>query len=455
MSELELDDVLADLRHTRTIMESVVVSTCNRTEVYAIVSSARAGEDYLRTVFHKRAGLEIGALDKSLYVLRGEQAATHLMRVVSGLDSMVIGETQILGQVRSAYLLAADAGNTGALLNQLFRRAINLGKRAQTETAVGQSPVSVSYAAVQLAKKIFGDLRDRKVLILGAGNMSKLAAQHLHAAGIAGIRVANRTFEKAAALAESFGGTAVAWEHVEAALATADIVISSTGAKVPVLTAEMVERAWKLRNRKPVVLIDIAVPRDVEPAAGQLRNVYLYDIDDLQGVVAANLAERQRQAVEVEKLIREVLADYNDWLSEQEVVPLIRAVRAKGLAIQASVMESLQRKLPDLSERELALIQKHTMSIVNQLLRDPVQNMKELSITAGGTQHVRVFAELFGISADMLREQGATLWLDASSADDPNVATGFTELVRQWREALLKEHGDERSVTSTLHPVLR
>jgi glutamyl-tRNA reductase len=454
MSDIELDNVLAQLKNTRTILESVVVSTCNRTEVYAVVSSSRAGEDFLKTFFQRRTTLSPPEINGHLYVLRGEAMVTHLMRVASGLDSMVIGETQILGQVRTAYLTASDTGNTGALLNQLFRRVIQLGKRAQTETTIGQSPVSVSYAAVQLAKKIFGDLQGRRVLVVGAGKMSKLTAQHLHAAGISEMKIVNRTFEKAVELASLFDGAPVHWEELESALAAADIVITSTGSKGIVLSAELLGRVWKVRKMKPMALIDIAVPRDIDPSAGQLRNVYLYDIDDLQGVVAANLAQRQKQAVEVDKMIRESLCEYNAWLAEQEVVPLIRAVRAKGIEIQSSVMESIHRKLPNLTERELELLQKHTMSIVNQILRDPIQNMKELSIASGGAQHVKVFAQLFGITEDALRNEESSILAEGAPTNTHVEQTGFTEFVRQWSDALLREAGDSR-VTQAIHPILR
>jgi glutamyl-tRNA reductase len=457
ISDVELDEVLAQMRNTRTVLESVVVSTCNRTEVYAVVTSVRAGEDFLRTFMQRRAHLTKETMDRHLYVYRGEEAATHLMKVSAGLDSMVIGETQILGQVRTAFLVASDAGNTGALLNQLFRKVIQLGKRAQTETTIGQSPVSVSYAAVQLAKKIFGDLTGRRVLVVGAGKMSQLTAQHLHAAGIHELKIVNRTYEKAVQLAELFKGIAIHWSELESALVAADIVISSTGSKGIVITADMLENVWKHRSKRPFALIDIAVPRDIDPAAAQQRNVYLYDIDDLEGVVAANLAERQRQSVEVEKMIQETLSEYNAWLAEQEVVPLIRAIRAKGEDIQSSVMESLRHKLPNLTDKECDLIHKHTMSIVNQLLRDPIQNMKELSISAGGVQHVQVFAQLFGISAESLaRTEGVSLFTEEDMpSPTKRESAGFTEIVKQWSETVLRDAGDGRSTRNPVHPVLR
>jgi glutamyl-tRNA reductase len=448
--EGELAETLAAMRRTRTVLESVVLSTCNRTEVYAVVSSSRAGEDYLRTWFARRGGAEAS---EHLYIREDREAARHLMRVACGLDSLVLGETQILGQVRDAYLAAADAGNTGALLNQLFRRAIQVGKRAQAEAGIGQNPVSVSYAAVQLVRKVFGDLAGKRVLVVGAGKMSRLTAQHLFAQGIAAMEVCNRTLARAQELAREFGASPLPWEALEDGLARADVVISSTGAQGFVIDTALAGRALARRGRRPVVMVDIAVPRDIDPAVGALGQVYLYDIDDLEGVVAANLAERERLARDVERMIADALREYGRWLAEQEVVPLIAAVREKGEAIQASVMESLARKLPDLSERERELLHKHTMSIVNQLLRDPVKNMKELAIAQGGGAHLEVFAQVFGISDDDLRRhRDASLWPEASDA----AGGGLPELVRHWGEALRREgRGRDTDPPGTLHPAFR
>ncbi|QQE77026.1 glutamyl-tRNA reductase [Alicyclobacillus sp. SO9] len=458
LSDVDLDEVLEQIRNTSTVLESVVLSTCNRTEIYAVVSSYKAGEDYLKSLLTKRAGISRQELEQHLYVHRGEEAVVHLMKVISGMDSLIIGETQILGQVRNAYLLASDSGNTGLLLNRLFRLAIELGKKAQTETDIGKNPVSVSYAAVQLAKKIYGNLSGQRVLVVGAGKMSALAAQHLHANGVYDISVVNRTFEKAKELASQFQGTAYPWDELDKCLSEADIVISSTRSQSMVLAQHQVMSALKARSNRPMIVIDIAVPRDVDPAVGDLRNVYLYDIDDLQGVVAANVEERKRQSVIVDDMIQSVLREYSHWLSEQEVVPLITAIRDKGTRVQSEVMESLQRKLPDLSERELKLINKHTMSIVNQLLRDPVKNLKDLANTPGGTRQISVFAQLFGIASTDLLEAAKGNILAQSNTGDVRLTElaepGFIDMLRKWRDSLLTEEngqGDELQ----LHPVLR
>jgi len=455
IQDADLESVLNQFRDTRTLLESVVLSTCNRTEVYAIVSSVHAGEDFLLKFLARHADVEPTELKKHIYSHQGKYAATHLMKVASGLDSLVIGETQILGQVRTAFHTALECGNTGALFNQLFARAIQVGKRAQSETTIGQNPVSISYAAVQLAKKIFGDLSNKTALVLGAGKMSDLTAQHLQAGGVRQLYVANRTLERAEVLARKFNGQVVDWSEFPEFLSKVDIVISSTGSKQPVITEKMVSRAAKVHSKRPLALIDIALPRDIEASVSKQKNVYLYDIDDLNGVVAANLAERARQGKQVERMIAEAITDYSQWLTEQEIVPVIAAIRAKGDDIQAGVMESLARKLPDMDERTRKLVHKHTMSIVNQLLRDPIQNMKELATASGGAQHVHVFAQLFGISADALANPHLTDVL-GQEFDHAPADLGFTERFKQWRDAILTEESDGIGAAGAqLHPVLR
>ncbi|MCL6444282.1 MAG: glutamyl-tRNA reductase [Alicyclobacillus sp.] len=457
LSDASLESALGELREARTVVESVVLSTCNRTEIYAFVTSERAGEDYLTTLLARHANMSTDELRRYLYQHRGAEAVRHLMRVAAGLDSLVVGETQILGQVRSAFLLALDEGNVGTLFDQLFRSALNLGKRAQSETGINQHPVSVSYAAVQLAKQILGDLRGQRVLMIGAGKMSHLAAQHLRTNGSDELVIVNRTFERAEQLAHTYGARPAPWSSLAAELAKADIVISSTGAREVILTPEVMTQAQRARGHRPLVLVDIAVPRDVDPNVAAVRGVYLYDIDDLEGVVAANLTERERLAEQVETMIQNALFAYSQWLSEQEIVPVIAAIREKGAAIQASVMASLERKLPNLSERDRQLLHKHTMSIVNQLLRDPILNMKTLASLSGGGHSARVFAQLFGIDERALAAQSNRVRLVAASDDESSeqaAQTDLLDLVRQWGQALV-EGERARHREPVLHPMLR
>ncbi|GMA60556.1 glutamyl-tRNA reductase [Alicyclobacillus fastidiosus] len=448
LSEDALERLLQELRDSRTVMESVVLSTCNRTELYALVNSIRAGQDYLLTRFAGMAGLDKSLVESSTYFIQGEQAVAHAMRVASGLDSVVVGETQILGQMRTAFQTAFEAGNTGAMFNRLFREVIHVGKRAQAETTIGQSPVSVSYAAVQLASKFFGDMSNRKALVVGAGHMGELALVHLHALGVRHLVVANRTLERAQSLTETVSATVISLADVAGALAQFDVVISATGAPGYTIQALDVELAMKMRKHQSMVLLDIAMPRDIDPAVGALSGAYLYDVDDLDGVIEANLQERKRQAAVVESMIAESVDAFSKWLTEQEVVPLITALREKGLSIQQGVMDSLLRKLPDLTERDRKVLNKHTMSIVNQILRDPIQNVKELAMASGDAEYVSLFAQLFGIDESSLQSPGASV--TGATAHFASEGT-FVELFQRMRGEAKRLSEDKR----VIHPVLR
>ncbi|EPZ49015.1 glutamyl-tRNA reductase [Alicyclobacillus acidoterrestris] len=445
LSQDALEQLLAELRDSRTVMESVVLSTCNRTELYALVNSIRAGQDYLLTRFTGMTCLDRSVVESSTYFIQGEQAVAHAMRVAAGLDSVVVGETQILGQMRNAFQTAFEAGNTGAMFNRLFREVIHVGKRAQSETTIGQSPVSVSYAAVQLANKFFGDMSGRKALVVGAGHMGELALQHFHALGFKQLFVANRTLARAQSVAQAVGATAIDLANVTDVLSDVDVVLSATGAPGYTIVAKDIAKALKARKHQPMVLLDIAVPRDMDPDIANLPGVYLYDVDDLDGVIEANIQERERQSVVVESMIRESVEAFSNWLTEQEVVPLIAALRAKGESIQQQVMESLARKLPNLTERERKVLNKHTMSIVNQLLRDPIQNMKELAMASGDAEYVSLFAQLFGVDEAAIASQSSM------AARHLSAEATFVELFQRMRGEARRMTEDNR----VLHPVLR
>ncbi|MFD1674971.1 glutamyl-tRNA reductase [Alicyclobacillus fodiniaquatilis] len=451
LSEAALEHVLTQLRQARTVMESVVLSTCNRTEVYALVSSVRAGSDYLLTLLAQISDIEKRTLQASTYVLQGEQAVSHAMRVASGLDSVVIGETQILGQMRTAFQVAFEAGNTGAMFNRLFREVIHTGKRAQTETGVGQSPVSVSYAAVQLAGKILGDMSTRTALVVGAGHMGALAVQHLVAQGTQHVLVANRTVERAVDITKGKNAAAISLEEIPSHLADVDVIVSATGAPGFTISAATMKKALKKHRKGPVVMVDIAMPRDIDPVISGQPGVYLYDVDDLAGVIEANRQERQRQAAIVEEMIAAGVGAFSDWLTEQEVVPLIAALRSKGQAIQHDVMDSLANKMPHMSEHDLKLLNKHTMSIVNQLLREPIQNVKELAIATGDTEYVEMFAYLFGIDESVLAGVADAEKCLTRRPSNQKAGT-LVELFQRLRGNLPDDTTDEKRA---LHPVLR
>jgi glutamyl-tRNA reductase len=396
-SEPELTDAMRELQQQKSILENVIVSTCNRTEIYAVVDQLHTGRYYIKAFLADWFHIDLDTLASYLNVLENEAAVEHLFRVASGLDSMILGETQILGQVKTSYLLAQEAGTTGTIFNHLFKQAVTFAKRAHSETEIGANAVSVSYAAVELAKKIFGDLSSKHVLIIGAGKMGELAAQNLYGNGVKKVTVVNRTLEKAEQLAEKFSGTAKSLSELSCALLEADIVISSTGAKDYIITKEMMVHIEKMRKGRPLFMVDIAVPRDLDPALAELESIFLYDIDDLEGIVQANLAEREKAARQIGNMIETELVAFQQWLQTLGVVPVIAALREKALAIQAETMKSIERKLPHLSERDRKVLNKHTKSIINQLLRDPILRAKELAAEPNAEEALQLFMKIFNI----------------------------------------------------------
>ncbi|MDN4072710.1 glutamyl-tRNA reductase [Fictibacillus terranigra] len=401
----EMDHALKALRERKSVLECTIVSTCNRTEVYAVVDQIHTGRYYLKSFLAEWFSIDSNDLNPFLFIREEEIAVEHLFRVAAGLDSMVLGETQILGQVRDSFLLAQQVGTTGTIFNQLFKQAITLAKRSHSETEIGENAVSVSYAAVELAKKIFGGLEKKDILIVGAGKMGELTAKHLHSNGVASVHVVNRTFEKAAELAARFQGAAYPMEQMTAMLAHADIVITSTGSDSYVITKEMVQSVLKQRKGRPLFMVDIAVPRDLDPSLNELESVFLYDIDDLEGIVEANLAERKKEAEKIEIMIEDEIVSFHSWVNMLGVVPVITALREKALAVQAETMQSIERKMPHLTDREKKVLSKHTKSIVNQLLRDPIVRIKEQAGEPGADQALEFFTKIFALEEEVKQQE--------------------------------------------------
>jgi glutamyl-tRNA reductase len=401
LSEEEMHLALQGLKQTTGILEGVIVATCNRTEIYAVVDRLHLCGHYIRAFLEQWFKIPRKEFNSHLYVYENDRAVEHLFRVTSGLDSMIIGETQILGLVGDAFLLAQEERATGTLFNRLFKQAITVAKRAHSETSIGESAVSVSYAAVELGKRIFGRFDDKTVMIVGAGKMSELTAQHLHANGAKEVLVVNRTLDKAEELAEKFQGSALALDEALSRLKDADIVISSTGAEKFVITRKHIETAMAARKKKPLFLIDIAVPRDIEPASGDIPNVFLYDIDDLEGIVETNLAKRRKEAAIIEGMIADEQEAYRQWYATLGVSPLIRALQEKAAAIQENTLESLLRKLPELDERQVKVIRKLTKSIVNQVIHDPILRIKELSTDKRSDEALKLFVQLFALEDEV------------------------------------------------------
>lgn len=402
--EGRLGEAAKQLRGQKSILESVILSTCNRTEIYVVADQLHTGRHYTKTFLADWFGLDKDSFVPFLDIREDEAAIEHLFHVACGLDSMILGETQILGQVRDGFFAAQGVGATGTIFNRVFKQAVTIAKKAHTETDINDNAVSVSYAAVELAKQIFGGLDKKNVLIVGAGKMSELTAKHLHAGGVANVTVANRTRANAKELAEQFHGKAVGINEISDVLVDADILISSTGSAGYVMTKEKVASAVKRRKGRPLFIVDIAVPRDVDPALHEMDGVFLYDIDDLNGIVEANIAERRKEAEKIELMIEKELELYRDWLNTLGVVPVISALRQKALSIQAETMKSIERKLPDLDEHEKKVLRKHTKSIVNQLLRDPISGIKEIAAEPNGEEALELFTKLFDIEREVEQE---------------------------------------------------
>lgn len=400
-SETALPEAMSALKNKKSILENVIVSTCNRTEVYAVVDQVHTGRYYVKEFLAEWFGLDQKDFAHHLFIYEHEAAVEHLFNVTCGLNSMVLGETQILGQIRNSFLLAQENGVIGTVFNHLMKQAVTLAKRAHSETDIGANAVSVSYAAVELAKKVFGSLQDKHVLVIGAGKMGELAIKNLHSNGATEVTVINRTFERAQTLAERFDGQAKSLQELQCAIMDADIVISSTGSQSYVVTKDMMSYIEKMRKGRPLFLMDIAVPRDLDPAIAELESTFLYDIDDLEGIVEANMAERKVAADKIMVMIDEEIKAFQDWLNTLGVVPVIAALREKALEIQAETMNSIERKLPNLTERERKVLNKHTKSIINQLLKDPISQVKELSGEPHAAEKIELFKQIFDLEVNL------------------------------------------------------
>jgi glutamyl-tRNA reductase len=404
-NETDLAMAIKTLQSKKSILENIILSTCNRTEIYAVVDQLHTGRYYIKEFLSEWFDLDQEEFSPFLNYYEEDAGIEHLLKVSCGLNSMILGETQILGQVRTAFLLAQEYETTGTIFNHLFKQALTVAKRGHSETEIGANAVSVSYAAVELAKKIFGSLDQKHVLILGAGKMGELAAQNLHGSGVRKVTVMNRTYEKAISLAERFSGQAKTMEDLENSLSDADILISSTGAKEFVITKETVAKVAKIRKGKPLFMVDIAVPRDLDPQIAELENVFLYDIDDLEGIVEANLQERKKAAEKISLMIEKEIVEFKQWLGMLGVIPVISALREKALAIQTETMESIERKIPQLSEHDRKVLSKHTKSIINQLLKDPILQAKELAAQPDANKSLELFKRIFNIEELVEKQQ--------------------------------------------------
>jgi glutamyl-tRNA reductase len=392
-----VETALASLAAHGVAREVVVLSTCNRAEIYAVAEDDHGGEAFRRFMgeYHEVAQ---DALAPHVFLHRGAEAATHLFRVAAGLDSLVVGEPQILGQVKDAFAKASDLKFTGALTNRLFNTAFTVGKRVRSETGLGEGAVSVSYAAIALAKKIFGDLKGLEVLILGAGEMAELTGVHLRAQQVRQITIASRTLATAEALARDLEGRAVPWSSLSEALGAADIVISATGATEPVLTRARIEEIMRPRRSRPLFIIDIALPRDVEAAAGEIEQVFLYNIDDLQATVRENLARRASEVARAEAIVGEEVERFGAWFRARGAIPTVVALRQRFEAIRRAELERLEFKLAALPPEARARVDEITHLIVEKLLLTPTEQLKALTDADTVGAYSDALTRLFGLT---------------------------------------------------------
>lgn len=375
-SREETEDSLVRLHAQPSIIELIIYSTCNRMELLMTAADRRAAIDAAKTHIAEFKGIRVSQFENALYIHDNENAIRHLFKVAASLDSMIIGEPQILGQIKEAYRIATLKKTSGVLLNRLLHRAFFVAKKVRTETGIGDSAVSVSYAAAELARKIFGDLNSKQVLLIGAGEMAELAVEHLVRLRVGTVYVANRTFMRGVELAERFKGQAIRVEEIPEHLKKVDIIISSTGAPGYMVTCTQVKDIMRSRKNRPLFFIDIAVPRDIEPAVNKIHNAYVYDIDDLKGIIDENLDERRKEAVKAERIVDEAVIKFQEWQDNLDVVPTIVDLRDKLDRIVKSEVEKTVHGLKHLSETDRLAMNRMADAVVKKILHDPALLLK-------------------------------------------------------------------------------
>ena len=377
------------------IIEHTILSTCNRVEIYARANCQDSAIKSIKQFICDFHELSLVELEGHFYSYRNKEAVEHLFRVSSSLDSMILGDAQILGQVKEAYSLARDLRSTGLVLNQLFEKAFSIAKKVREETGIAERSVSISSAAVELAQKIFDDLENHTVMLVGTGEMAELAAKHLISYGVKTVYVTSRTYERAANLARTLNGSALDFEAFKNELHRADIVITSTSAPNFIIKKEIVEKAIHERKNKPIFFIDIAVPRDIEPDVNDLENVYLYDIDDLHVVVSANIKEREKEVENAMNFISQEVTKFNNWVGALDAVPTIVEIRKKAENIRKQEIEKTLKKISHLSEDDKQLLRQMSSSMINKILHKPTIKLKQKTQSEDGHVYLKAIRHLF------------------------------------------------------------
>jgi len=393
-AEDETKSALHSLLGKSFIKEALLFSTCNRVEILLVTDNKTRAVEETKAFIAEFNKIPLEQFEDALYLHEGDDAVRHVFRVASSLDSMVVGEPQILGQVKEAYRTATNEKTSGVILNRLLHRTFFVAKRIRTETGIGDRAVSISYAAVELARKIFGVLADKTVMLIGAGEMAELAVEHLIRNKAARVWVANRTFETGVELAKQFNGQAIRFEEIPESIKTVDIIISSTGAPDYVIQRDQVKGVLRKRKNRPLFFIDIAVPRDIDPAINRLNNTYVYDIDDLKGVIDENVEDRQKEAIKGERIVDEAVIRFREWHESLDVVPTIVALRNKMESIAAAELKkTLQSSM--ISEQDATALHKMAGSLINKILHEPTRFLKRTGMREDRSFYIDTVRKLF------------------------------------------------------------
>lgn len=394
----KLEEGIIGLKNISEVKEIALLSTCNRVEIYSCVQSNPAAAENIRNFLASFHGLNRSDFDETLYAHTDENAIRHVFRVASSLDSMVVGEPQILGQLKEAFDFALSKKTTGVMLNKLMKKAISTAKRVRTETKIAENAVSISFAAVELARKIFGDLSEKSFMLLGAGEMAELAARHLVNNGVKEVMVANRTYDRGCDLAKEFNGRAIKFENFLHELVNTDILICSTGAPTYVLTKTDMQKVMKERKHKPVFIIDISVPRNIDPEINKIDNAYLYDVDNLQDVVDTNINERKKEAEKAEQIINEEVEKFMRWMAALDSVPTIVALRQKADEIKNEELEKFKNKCGSIDPEAMKAVEYLAAAITNKLVHPPTVALKD--DTDDRDELIAMIKRLYGINGD-------------------------------------------------------
>lgn len=406
----ETDALLQSFSDHPAIRESIVVSTCNRVEILLTTSEPDKAIAAAQQFISEFKSVPVSRFKDSLYIHHGDKAVRHIFRVAASLDSMVVGEPQILGQIKDAYRTAIQKKTSGVVLNRLLHKTFFAAKRVRSETGIGDHAVSISYAAIELGRKIFGSLEGARVMLIGAGEMAELAVEHLirHRAGA--IYVANRTFERGMELARRFKGSAIRFDEISEMLKEVDIIISSTGASGYVVLRDQVKGIMRGRKHRPLFFIDIAVPRDIDPGINRMDNAYVYDIDDLKGVIDENIEDRNREAVKAERIIDAAVVSFQKWRESLDVVPTIKALRGKMSDIARSEVEKTLSSMHHLSEADAEAIHRMTEALVNKMMHDPTIFLKNNGCQQDKTYYVDIVRKLFNLDSSGLNAMDSGKW---------------------------------------------